>query len=116
MLKERSNKPRIMMCTIMGFLFGIFSAWTSLMAFPDYYDFKILTSIIYNRTLMGFIIGISHPIRLSPVLRGPLLGIAVGLMLCFNVDALDALLFFSFSVPYGLVIDVMATKFAKNTT
>ncbi len=67
----------------------------------------MLIGIVYNRTLIGIVIGISDNIDLHPALRGAIIGIVVSMaMAIFNA----AWIVVGFGLVYGVLIDVVTSK------
>ena len=65
--------------------------------------------IVYNRTLIGVVIGIADNIYLHPALRGAVIGIVVSMaMAIFSTDWMLALL--GFGLVYGVLIDVVTSE------
>jgi hypothetical protein len=124
---------RKLICILLGFGFGFLCAYVGwiltpeLKADPNFWWSPLMWAIVYNRTLIGFFVllfGIFtiHPIfhfKLSPWFRGATAGAVVSLDL-----AIGSLLFpyenawqtfwalILVGAIYGLIIDVVATKFA----
>nr|QNO52897.1 hypothetical protein PANBHIFL_00012 [Methanosarcinales archaeon ANME-1 ERB6] len=72
----------------------------------------ILLSIVYNRALIGFVIGIADGIKLHPVLRGAILGAIVSFAITIPAfeQGTGALILVPFGVVYGIIADFVATK------
>jgi hypothetical protein len=72
----------------------------------------ILLSIVYNRALIGFVIGIADGIKLHPVLRGAILGTIVSFAMTIPAfeQGAGALILVPFGVVYGIIADFVATK------
>jgi len=116
------NTKRILIATIIGLLAGLFCAYGTIwMADKGELGFPltagVLAVIIYNRTLLGFVVGIADGIKLHPVLRGALLGMGVGMAMSImsiaDGDVMGGLGLMPFSIAYGIVADVVATKYGK---
>ena len=116
------NTKRILIATIIGLLAGIFCAYGAIwlvdkgeLGFP--LTAGMLAVIIYNRALLGFVVGLADGIKLHPALRGALLGMGVGMAISImsiaDGDVMGGLELMPFSIAYGIVADVVATKFAK---
>jgi len=116
------NRKRILIATFIGLLCGFFCAYGTVMM-DESSDAKfqvsagILASIIYNRVLIGFFIGIADNIKLHPVPRGALIGAIISMALSIipivDGDLAGGLVLIAFGVVYGIIADVAATKFSK---
>lgn len=116
------NKKRVLIATAIGLLCGFFCAYgTVWLAEKGELGFEltagILAATIYNRVLMGFVIGIADGINMHPVIRGAVLGAVVGFAMSvipvLDMGLMNGLNLMAFSVVYGVVIDIVATKFSK---
>jgi len=116
------NTKRILIATVIGLLAGLFCAYGTIwMADKGELGFPLtagmLSVIIYNRILLGFVVGLADGIKLHPVPRGALLGIGVGMAMSImsiaDGDVMGGINLLGFSVVYGIIADVAATKFAK---
>lgn len=69
------NGKRIVIATVIGLLCGLFCAYgTAKMEDPGFViTTGLLAAIVYNRVLIGVVIGIADDIKLHPVLRGALI-------------------------------------------
>jgi len=71
---------------------------------------------VFNRILIGLVVGFADRIKLNCVLRGAVIGAVVSLMLgifpLLNGDITSALTVIGFGVVYGVIADVVATKFS----
>ncbi|MFV9677960.1 MAG: hypothetical protein ACNYVW_09980 [Methanosarcinales archaeon] len=114
------NTKRILIATAIGLLCGFFCAYgTMMMAETGELNFElttgILASIVYNRVLIGFVIGIADNIKLHPVLRGAIIGavitMAMSIISIVDGDIMSGLTLIGFGVVYGIIADVVATKF-----
>ena len=110
------NPKRIAIATTIGLLCGAYCAYaTSQMENPATgapFGIFILLSIVYNRALIGFVIGIAGSIKLHPVLRGAILGAIVSFALTIPAfeQGTGALILVPFGVVYGIIADFVATK------
>ncbi len=113
------NMMRLSISLLLGLAFGLFCAWgTANMQVPGLVVTNlVLLSIIYNRILIGFFIGIVEDACLikcgwlNSVIRGSLMGAIISLAIALP-GGLSALPFLVFGAAYGLVIDFAATIFA----
>jgi len=112
------NAKRVAIATVIGLLCGLFCAYgTSTLEDPNFaITTGLLASIVYNRVLIGFVVGIGDNIKLHPVLRGALIGAGITMaMIIFTIvdgDAVGGLTLLAFGVVYGIIADVVATKFS----
>jgi hypothetical protein len=110
------NPKRIAIATTIGLLCGAYCTYaTSQMENPTTgapYGVFILLSIVYNRTLIGFVIGIADGIKLHPVLRGAILGAIVSFAMTIPAfeQGTGALILVPFGIAYGIIADFVATK------
>ena len=112
------NAKRIAIAATIGLLCGLYCAYaTSQMENPTTgapFSIFILLSIVYNRALIGFVIGIADGIKLHPVLRGAILGAIVSFAMTIPAfeQGAGALILIPFGVVYGIITDFVATKFS----
>lgn len=76
-----------------------------------------LFSAWYNRVIMGLIIGLATPLvftknKFNPVIRGAVIGTLVSYSWYVASGNRDSLGFFA-GIGYGIIIDLIATKYAK---
>jgi len=78
--------------------------------FPEFAaDTLFLIGIVYNRALIGVVIGIADDINLNPALRGAVIGVVVSMaMAIFSAEGMLALL--GFGLTYGVLIDVVTSS------
>jgi hypothetical protein len=114
------NGKRVLIATFIGVLAGIFCAYGTLMV-GGQLNFTVTTAILasafYQRVLIGFVVGIADGIKLKPILRGALMGIVVGMAMSIiplvDADIGGALTLLGFSMVYGIIADVVATKLTE---
>ncbi len=112
------NTKRVLIATAIGLLCGLFCAYgTATMENPGFViTTGILASTVYNRMLIGFVVGISDGIKLHPVIRGAIIGagitMAMSIIPIVDGNAVGGLVFIGFGVVYGIIADVVATKFS----
>ena len=114
------NKKRVIISTIIGVLCGIFCSGSIAMnpnpGFPVTLGL-LIGSLFYNRVLIGFVVGIADQINLHPVPRGGLIGAIITLTISLVpiIDGRPAggLILLVFGVIYGIIADVIATRFSK---
>ncbi|HDN65111.1 MAG TPA: hypothetical protein ENF23_02255 [Methanosarcinales archaeon] len=78
--------------------------------FPEFAaDTLFLIGIVYNRALIGVVIGIADNIDLHPAMRGAVIGVVVSMaMAIFSSKGMLALL--GFGLVYGVLIDVVTSR------
>ena len=66
------NGKRIAIATVIGLLCGLFCAHgTSTLEDQNFVATTgLLVAIVYNRVLIGFVVGIGEDIKIHPILRG----------------------------------------------
>lgn len=115
------NNKRVAIATALGLAWGLFCAYGLVMMvqkgkanFPV--TAGIIASVVYNRVLLGFIIGIADHIKLNYVLRGALIGaivsFAMSIIPLIDGQGIGSLTLVAFGVFYGVITDVLATKLA----
>jgi len=120
------NTKRMIIALILGALAGLFCVYGTKMAgergnFTFPITTGLLVSTFYSRVLIGFVIGLVGDVKIKAVTRGALMGIIVGLAMAlfpfFDMETggtKGALIILVFSAIYGIIIDVVATKFSKS--
>ena len=101
---------RLIIATILGILCGLFCMYGTISKFPEFAaDTLFLVGIVYNRALIGVVIGIADNINLNPALRGAVIGVVVSMaMAIFSAEGMLALL--GFGLVYGVLIDVVTSR------
>ena len=101
---------RLVLATILGILCGLFCMYGTISKFPEFAaDTLFLIGIVYNRALIGVVIGIADNIDLHPALRGAVIGVVVSMaMAIFSAEGMLALL--GFGLVYGVLIDVVTSR------
>ena len=100
---------RLVIATILGILCGLFCMYETIAKFPGEFGTFMLIGIVYNRALIGIVIGIVDNIDLHPAMRGAVIGVVVSMaMAIFSAEGMLALL--GFGLVYGVLIDVAASK------
>ena len=69
------NVKRLVIATILGILCGLFCMYGTIAKFPGEFGTFMLIGIVYNRALIGIVIGIADNIDLHPALRGQYSGL-----------------------------------------
>ena len=116
------NTKRIVIATAIGLLCGLFCAYGVMWQVdegnldPELATAWALAYTVFNRVLIGFVVGVADRINLHPVLRGAAIGAVVSLMIgifpLLGGDIMGALMVSAFGVVYGVIADVVATKFS----
>ena len=101
------NVKRLVIATILGILCGLFCTYGTITKFPGEFGTLMLIGIVYNRALIGIVIGIADNIDLHPALRGAVIGVVVSMAMAI-FDA--AWVVVGFGLVYGVLIDVVTTK------
>jgi len=100
---------RLVIATIIGILCGIVCMYGTIAKFPGEFGTFMLSGIVYNRALIGIVIGTSDNIDLHPALRGAIIGVVVSMaMAIFSGEG--ALIVLAFGLVYGVLIDVVTSK------
>ncbi len=115
------NSKRVIIASVVGVLAGFFCAYgTIMMVDSEQLDLVVTTgllaSIVYNRFLIGLLVGFADSIKLNPVFRGALIGAVVTLALSIynivDVGLSSGVAVMGFGIVYGVVADVIASKFS----
>jgi hypothetical protein len=101
------NVKRLVIATILGILCGIFCMYGAMTKFPGEFGTLALIGIVYNRALIGIVIGTSDNIDLHPALRGAVIGVVVSMAMAI-FDAVWIVV--GLGLVYGVLIDVVTTK------
>ena len=101
---------RLIIATILGILCGLFCMYGTISKFPEFAaDTLFLVGIVYNRALIGVVIGIADNIGLHPALRGAVIGVVVSMaMAIFSAEGMLAVL--GFGLVYGVLIDIVTSR------
>jgi hypothetical protein len=105
------NTKRVVVATIIGTLCGLFCAYGTVVKFPGQFGILMLAAIMYNRALIGFVIGIADTIKVYSVIRGVILGAIVSIAMAIPAG-MDGFILVAFGMAYGAITDVIATKLA----
>ncbi len=101
------NVKRLVIATILGILCGLFCMYGAMTKFPGEFDTLALIGIVYNRALIGIVIGTSDNIDLHPALRGAVIGVVVSMAMAI-FDAVWIVV--GLGLVYGILIDVVTSK------
>ncbi|MCW3135047.1 MAG: hypothetical protein N2V78_12070 [Methanophagales archaeon] len=105
------NTKRVVIATIIGTLCGLFCAYGTVLKFPGQFGILMLAAIVYNRALIGFVIGIADTIKVYSVIRGAILGAVVSTAMAIPAG-MGGLTLMAFGIAYGAITDIIATKLA----
>ena len=106
------NTKRVLTATAVGLLCGIFCAYGTVWKYPDQFGILMLASIVYNRVLIGFVIGIADNIKTRPIIRGAILGAVISTAIAIPAGE-GGLILIAFGIVYGIITDFIATKISK---
>lgn len=110
-------KKRILVASLCGFIAGIICYSLGVILLPIEHDLLIFVWIVVNRTLLGFVIGISV-LRVHWALNGLIVGLAVGLVLPINAFMIGKELpliisVYVMSIIYGILIEFFTSGVFK---
>jgi hypothetical protein len=111
---------RMLIAVALGILFGLFCAYGTLIVRIPGLEVTplLLLAIVYNRALLGFVVGLADGVRLlkgelaNAALRGAILGVVVSVALAIP-GGWNSFPLLGFGLVYGLIADVLATKFGS---
>ena len=111
---------RMITALIIGAIFGAICAWaTSTAPIPEeWLTIEFLIYVWYNRLILGFIVGYAENIKLikskygNAAIRGAILGTILSVILVI-IPGLPAISYLWAGTVYGIIIDIVATKFSK---
>jgi hypothetical protein len=121
MKKFGINITRMVIALILGTLFGLFCAWaTSTAPIPaQWLTIEFLIYIWYNRLILGFILGYAENITFikrkygNAIIRGAIIGTVISVIMVI-IPGLAAISYLFAGTIYGIIIDILATKFSKS--
>ncbi len=108
-------RRRLLIATLLGFLFGIACAYMATIRKPIEITPYVLAGAIYTRTLAGFFIGLLDSLlivksrKLNAALRGFIIGFLTSIPLALPYGIEAALGFALFGGIYGIITDLIAT-------
>ena len=102
---------RVILSTLLGVLAGIVCYLLSKgnMAYTS----RMIAGTILNRTLIGFVIGISGWKKISWWLHGIIIGLIVTSLMAVYVPLTGAIMLLVAGAVYGLLIELIVTKLFK---
>jgi hypothetical protein len=110
------KNKRLLICTIGGLLAGIICySIAVLCGWIIEFSFFEFVSILFNRLMLGFFIGISH-LKINYLLHGILIGFLVSFInsVSFLENDLKGFLLYTIAgIIYGFLIELFATKVFK---
>jgi len=112
------NWKRMGIALLVAAVFGIFCAYgTSTIEIPGFeVTLPYLLTIFYARLLMGFFVGFGENVKFvgsemkNAVVRGAIFGAIATIAISFYGGGE---IFMAFGIIYGIITDVLATKFGK---
>ena len=117
-MTEGIKPKRMLIALVLAGIFGVFCAYgTSTVEIPGFVmTMEYLLTIFYSRLLIGFVIGLAGTLRVlkgelpNAVLRGGIMGAIMSIGISFYGGAV---VFISAGIVYGIITDVLATKFGS---
>ena len=111
------TKKRILISTLCGFIAGIFCYVSGVMLIPIEHNLILFIWVIVNRTLLGFVIGISA-LRVHWALNGLIIGLTVGLVFPLNAVMLGKeipliISVYVMGIIYGILIEFFTSVVFK---
>jgi len=115
---EGINWKRMTIAILVAALFGVFCAYgTSTIEIPGFeVTLPYLLTIFYARLLIGFFVGFGEHVKFvksemkNAVVRGAVFGVIATIAISFYGGAE---VFMAFGIVYGIITDVVATRFGK---
>jgi len=102
---------RVVVTTLLGFVLGVVCAWLSVLFKPvEPITFLGLVGVVYNRTLVGFLIGLEREWR-PEWLKGAVIGALVSWAMTLPYYGIYGLGFALFGAIYGAVIGFVAERY-----
>jgi hypothetical protein len=106
------NTGRIKISIALGVVAGAICLYGTLTSIPGVLTLPILAAIFYDRVLLGFVVGIAYGLKIHPLIRGAIIGAVVSLLIAIPSGITGGALLMGAGVVYGIVIDLVATKFS----
>lgn len=105
---------RLTIATLTGAVLGIFCIVGMGLRFGYEGNILLLSSAWVNRILMGIVIGLAGEVKAlgRPLVRGALLGGFVSGCWFLSTGLQDPV-GFAAGIPYGIVIDLLATRYSR---
>ena len=111
------TKKRVLIATLCGFAAGIICYISGVLLIPIEHNLILFIWVIVNRTLLGFVIGISA-LRVHWALNGLIVGLTVGLVFPLNAIMLGKeipliISVYIMSIIYGVLIEFFTSVVFK---
>jgi hypothetical protein len=106
------NTRRIKISIALGVIAGAICLYGTLTSIPGVLTLPILATIFYDRVLLGFVVGIAYGLKIHPLIRGAIIGALVSLLIAIPSGITGGALLMGAGVVYGIIIDLVATKFS----
>jgi hypothetical protein len=111
------NKKRLIIALIISAFFGIFCAYGTTTVDVEGLEITLpyLLTIFYARLLSGFLIGIGDNVEIikskykNAAIRGAFFGLVTSIVISFYGGGE---FFISFGIIYGIITDLIATRFS----
>lgn len=111
------NLKRLLIALVISAVFGIFCAYGTSTVEIEGFDITLpyLLTIFYARLLIGFFVGIGDNIEIiknkyqNAAARGAIFGIIASIVIAFYGGAE---FFIIFGIIYGIITDLIATRFS----
>jgi hypothetical protein len=107
------NIRRIKISTALGALAGIVCLYGTMTSLPGVLSIPILATIFYDRILLGFVVGISYGVKIHPLIRGAAIRAVVTLLIAIPSSIIGGALLMGAGIAYGIIIDLVATRFSR---
>jgi hypothetical protein len=110
-------RKRILVASLCGFVAGIFCYISGVILVPIEHDLSLFIWVVVNRTLLGFVIGISI-LKVYWVLNGLIVGLTVGLVFPLNAIMIGKELplvisVYVMGIIYGILIEFFTSVVFK---
>ena len=110
-------KNRILVATFCGFIAGIICYVLGVILIPIKHDLIMFIWVVVNRTLLGFVIGVSV-LRVRWVINGLIVGLTVGLVLPLNAIMIGKewpliISVYVMGIIYGILIEFFTSVVFK---
>jgi hypothetical protein len=105
------SAKRVILSTLLGVLAGIVCYLLSRGSMT--YTTGMIAGIILNRTLIGFVIGISGWKKMVYWLHGIIIGLVVTSLMAVYASLQGAIMLLIAGAVYGLLIELIVTKLLK---
>lgn len=113
-LPENINTKRIKISVALGVVAGAICLYETLTSNPGVLTLPVLATIFYDRVLLGFVVGIAYGLKINQLIRGAIIGAAVSMLIAIPSGIVGGALLMGSGVVYGIIIDLVATKFSRD--